>query len=669
MIPKYSRCCDPSQKCPLSITKETFKDNDAFKCPCSHINCSVFREQVSFLSVHRIWFYSAGAIALLILCVFLLSGKDSCQPILDGFQTRLDSLSNEIAAIEKDTKTNKASENKKTSDLVSSDSDIASFVKQTSEALASGNMDLIHSTIKSIDERINLIRASTESINKPESGSGVKAATAKSLLAKLISLKQEVEEQHKIAEASCPHHLEEFENLDASVASAISQARRHASSATGTSQTDVQLIASLQKSITDLTALKRKLESFVPPIPIPIPIQIPEPLSPFQKSEANFLIAAAPGLSDHLVGPLAEAWTNSKLFKDSEGSIYIDGGVGKKIIIEAYDAKNGFRSLASGQIALYFANRAPSKEELLLFGSSFKESRSVAEVIALDAMTLLVHPENTNEIYKVGEPISMKVASGSFGTPMRQKSEQFGLISSTESNVFGERAAMQEKNIIACSLYHLEGQNLRAKRLAVKASKEAPTLKPSPFTIATEEYVYSYRIVAWTPNKASDLALSFVKFITSNDGQTIVEKQGFVDLRLRASSGDVDPMILAALGTAIGVDSVTSAQRLSTNIKFPVGESQLDVKAQADIERITREAAANFPTHKVVIMGFTDSTGPANIHKPLSEKRAEGVVVELRKFKVDAHSCGLGELFPIDANDTEAGRARNRRAEVWVVKP
>jgi phosphate transport system substrate-binding protein len=160
-----------------------------------------------------------------------------------------------------------------------------------------------------------------------------------------------------------------------------------------------------------------------------------------------------------------------------------------------------------------------------------------------------------------------------------------------------------------------------------------------------------------------------VKFVTSNEGQTLVAEKGFVDLRLRPMQGEVPPEIVSALGAALGADSVSSAVRLSTNFRFEAGEATLDLKAQSDLERLPRFVADAYPTHKVVILGFTDSSGPAELHTPLSKKRAETVAVELRLSKVDTRSGGLGPAFPVDTNDTPAGREKNRRAEVWVAKP
>jgi len=664
MIPKYFRCGDPSQKCPHSVTKELLKEGPKWECPCNNPNCVDFREPVSFFAVHKLWFIGAATLVLLFLLLALMSGKDQCIPKLNDLQARFTKLEKDVASLEGRPKSDGDFGAKLSRDVSTLENDTKKYGQAANQAIQSKDIGTVERLISETKQRIESAKVLSQSLDKPETGSGVIAAEAKPLIGKLIALQQEIEEQQEIAESKCPKHVGDFETVTTNVAASISKARRLITGGTSATPVDSNLISSVKDSITDLQAIHKQLISLPPPVPTPIKSE-----PPF--THPDLQIGAAPGIAERLVGPLAAAWTSSTVIPGPEdGLLFIDGGPGKKLVVKPMSTEEGFESLASGDIALFFADRSPTAAELARFGSGFKESRSVAEVVALDALTLLVHPENPIDTYEVGQALSLKSAAGPQGSAVRSKAEQFGLRSSAISEAIGEEAAMQDRNVLACGLYHLEGQNLRAKRLAVKASKESSSLKPSPFTIATEEYLYSYRIVAWTPTKPSDMALSFVKFITSNPGQAAVEQCGFVDLRLRITPpGDIDPKILAALGAALGVESISSAQRLSTNIRFAVGDSQLDLKAQADIERITREAASNYPTHKVVILGFTDTDGGPAINQPLSVKRAETVAAELRRSKVDTRAGGLGASFPVDNNETEAGKARNRRAEVWVVKP
>lgn len=85
---------------------------------------------------------------------------------------------------------------------------------------------------------------------------------------------------------------------------------------------------------------------------------------------------------------------------------------------------------------------------------------------------------------------------------------------------------LHEANATGSGLYHREGANIRAKRLAWKAGPTTLELKPSPFTIATEDYRFSFRITAWNPPDAKPEAIELVRFITSEAGQILVSEQG-----------------------------------------------------------------------------------------------------------------------------------------------
>jgi phosphate transport system substrate-binding protein len=663
MIPKYFRCGDPSQNCPHSVTKELLKEDPKWECPCSNPNCVDFREPVSFFAVHKLWFIGAAAVVLLFILLALLGGKDPCVPKLNDFQARFAKLEGDVASLEGRPKSDGDFSAKLGRDIAALENDAKKLGQSANQAIQNNDRGTVERLVSETKQRIESAKVLSQSLDKPETGSGVIAAEAKPLIGKLIALQQEVEEQQEIAESQCPKHVGDFETITTNVAASISKARRLITGGTSATLVDANLISSVKDSITDLQAIHKQLISLPPPVPTPIKSE-----PPF--THPDLQIGATPGIAERLVGPLAAAWTSSTVIPGPEdGLLFIDGGAGKKLVVKPMSTEEGFKSLAAGDIALFFADRSPTAAELARFGSGFKESRSVAEVVALDALTLLVHPENSIDTYEVGQALSLRSAAGPQGSAVRSKAEQFGLRSSAISEAIGEEAAMQDRNVLACGLYHLEGQNLRAKRLAVKASKDSSALKPSPFTIATEEYLYSYRIVAWTHSKPKQLALDLVAFITSDAGQAAVKQSGFVDLRLVPDGGKVDPAKLAALGEAIGSKTISDARRLSTNIRFEVNDAQLDLKAQADLERITRTAASDYPKHTVVILGFTDSSGGPTINQPLSVKRAESVAVELRRSKVDTKSNGLGDLFPIDTNETEAGKARNRRAEVWVVKP
>ena len=87
---------------------------------------------------------------------------------------------------------------------------------------------------------------------------------------------------------------------------------------------------------------------------------------------------------------------------------------------------------------------------------------------------------------------------------------------------------------------------------------------------------------------------------------------------------------------------------------------QADIKAVADF-------MSQYPATTTVVEGHTDSVGSPGYNVALSERRANAVKQYLIRKGVDAkriETQGFGLTKPIATNETEAGRALNRRAEV-----
>ncbi|BAI70758.1 hypothetical protein AZL_001200 [Azospirillum sp. B510] len=69
----------------------------------------------------------------------------------------------------------------------------------------------------------------------------------------------------------------------------------------------------------------------------------------------------------------------------------------------------------------------------------------------------------------------------------------------------------------------------------------------------------------------------------------------------------------------------------------------------------------------MVLIGFTDAQGARAANVTLSQQRAQIIADELRRRGVQVQSVmGLGPDLPVTSNDTEEGRDKNRRVEVWL---
>jgi outer membrane protein OmpA-like peptidoglycan-associated protein len=78
------------------------------------------------------------------------------------------------------------------------------------------------------------------------------------------------------------------------------------------------------------------------------------------------------------------------------------------------------------------------------------------------------------------------------------------------------------------------------------------------------------------------------------------------------------------------------------------------------------------PNARLTIVGHTDSTGSDAVNNPLSVERAQSVRDYLAARGVPPTriaTMGRGEHEPVADNSTEAGRARNRRVEIYLREP
>jgi len=106
-------------------------------------------------------------------------------------------------------------------------------------------------------------------------------------------------------------------------------------------------------------------------------------------------------------------------------------------------------------------------------------------------------------------------------------------------------------------------------------------------------------------------------------------------------------------------------------IQFRVGKYLIMPNNYALLSKVQR-AIRSFDEPNVVIEGHTDSTGPDVINEPLSQQRAEAVreyfVANKTLPSREIIAVGYGSKQPLASNETEEGRAVNRRIDV-VIRP
>ena len=109
---------------------------------------------------------------------------------------------------------------------------------------------------------------------------------------------------------------------------------------------------------------------------------------------------------------------------------------------------------------------------------------------------------------------------------------------------------------------------------------------------------------------------------------------------------------------------------LSSNILFASGKSELKSEAINSLNE-TIDLLNAYPANKVLIEGYTDSTGKKTTNLQLSYDRAQAVYAYFVQKGILAERLnvvGYGDENPIATNKTEKGRAQNRRVAIIILK-
>ena len=215
----------------------------------------------------------------------------------------------------------------------------------------------------------------------------------------------------------------------------------------------------------------------------------------------------------------------------------------------------------------------------------------------------------------------------------------------------------------------------------VRATAAAPIVSER-FDPEPETGVPGSGLSRWWPALLVGLAAVAMLFLLTRGRQT--------DVASMRPEPAASPRQLASVnlpgGVRISVDQGSSVHQLSTyladsaagglpkrfvfdDLHFETGTTRLTPQGQRTVESLAAVLKA-YPTVRVTLEGHTDATGDPTSNKTLSLQRAEAVKQMLTNTGIAADRLqaeGYGQERPIANNDTETGRARNRRLELVVV--
>lgn len=127
----------------------------------------------------------------------------------------------------------------------------------------------------------------------------------------------------------------------------------------------------------------------------------------------------------------------------------------------------------------------------------------------------------------------------------------------------------------------------------------------------------------------------------------------------------------ATMGSGVAVVQTPDNQlklNVPSDVSFDTGRADIKPRMRPILDQFA-SGLANQPNTDVRIIGHTDSTGSDELNNRLSVERAQATKNYLVSRGVNPNQiqiAGRGEHEPVADNSSEAGRAKNRRVEVFL---
>ncbi|HVO75794.1 MAG TPA: OmpA family protein [Ignavibacteriaceae bacterium] len=150
--------------------------------------------------------------------------------------------------------------------------------------------------------------------------------------------------------------------------------------------------------------------------------------------------------------------------------------------------------------------------------------------------------------------------------------------------------------------------------------------------------------------------------------ETWVEVRSYNNLyRLSIVEKEIMKQEITADAEAMGNDINSTGHVSIYGIYFDTGKSEIKPESDAAVAEIAKMLKENASLN-VYIVGHTDNVGSFDSNMKLSKERADAVVKTLLgKYGIPESrlkAYGVASLSPVMSNDTEEGRAKNRRVEL-----
>jgi phosphate transport system substrate-binding protein len=402
----------------------------------------------------------------------------------------------------------------------------------------------------------------------------------------------------------------------------------------------------------------------------------------------------APALVEKFL--VREGATDVRRVPGAEDEVYVEGrlaGASDPVVVEikAHGSGTAFEDLAAGAAEIGMSSRRIKPEEKVrLAGLGDMTSAAAEHVLGLDGVAVIVSRANPLEsltLDQIRDLFSGRIAdwadlggpagpvqiysrddrSGTFDTFKSLVLRDATLASSAkryeDSRKLSSDVAADPRGIGFVGLAYVGDTK------ALKVSEAGSVAyRPTVFTVRTEDYRLSRRLYLYvSPASQNSWVGKLVQFALSDEGQAVVDAVGFVGQSLNQPVAEAAPALPGEV-PAEYARLTQAATRLPLVFRFESGSDRLDNKSLRDVGRLLESMSqpAN-RGRRMLLFGFADALGTPETNRRLSGARAAAVADELRSEGVNPEEItGFGSALPVASNETEEGKARNRRVEVWL---
>lgn len=233
-------------------------------------------------------------------------------------------------------------------------------------------------------------------------------------------------------------------------------------------------------------------------------------------------------------------------------------------------------------------------------------------------------------------------------------------------------------------------KNVQFDSFAFTTGIDPATKKPQTTTIEGQLWTISYYPQNDLNPKPGELQIirNFENAIKEKGGSVVYSEKTKSTMKIEKDGKEIWVQVTAEFTGKHGLtivqkeamkqDIVANAELFSKDIKttghaaiygilFDTAKSTIKPESAEAIGQIAKMLTSD-PGLKIHVVGHTDNVGSIESNLKLSKERADAVIKELvSQHGIDAprlNGFGCGQFAPVASNDTEEGRAKNRRVEL-----